>query len=223
MARRKEHTHDEIRAMATAAVLRHLEVEPLDSLSLRKVAAAIGYVPSTLVNLFGSYQGLLLAVAEQTLDELYRRLAAKAQAFQDHASQDHASQDLAVQSQASESSQLEAMATAYQQFAFDQPRAFQLVFELKATEEQGLSDHHAQLIAQLFGLIESCLARLLPELSAEQLLLASRALWGGVHGLVSLALDDKLFAPGIGIEQAISHHLAVQLKGLGYDKEALCC
>ncbi|QYK13079.1 WHG domain-containing protein [Shewanella rhizosphaerae] len=218
MARRKEHTHDEIRAMATTAVLRHLEVEPLDSLSLRKVAAAIGYVPSTLVNLFGSYQGLLLAVAEQTLDELYRHLAAKAQI-----SQANASQAPAAQSQASESSQLEAMAAAYQQFAFAQPRAFQLIFELKATEEQGLSDHHAQLIAQLFGLIESCLARLLPELSAEQLLLASRALWGGVHGLVSLALDDKLFAPGIGIEQAISHHLAVQLKGLGYHKEALCC
>ncbi|QYJ82587.1 TetR/AcrR family transcriptional regulator [Shewanella aegiceratis] len=210
MARRKEHTHDEIRAMATTAVLRHLEVEPLDSLSLRKVAAAIGYVPSTLVNLFGSYQGLLLAVAEQTLDELYRRLAASAQADP-------------IQSQAAESSQLEAMAAAYQQFAFAQPRAFQLIFELKATEEQGLSEHHAQLIAQLFGLIEACLARLLPELSTEQLLLASRALWGGVHGLVSLALDDKLFALGIGIEQAISHHLAVQLKGLGYHKEALCC
>ncbi len=210
MARRKEHTHDEIRAMATAAVLRHLEVEPLDSLSLRKVAAAIGYVPSTLVNLFGSYQGLLLAVAEQTLDELYRRLAASAQADP-------------IQSQASESSQLEAMAGAYQQFAFAQPRAFQLIFELKATEEQGLSEHHAQLIAQLFGLIEACLARLLPELSTEQLLLSSRALWGGVHGLVSLALDDKLFAPGIGIVQAISHHLTVQLKGLGYHKEALCC
>ncbi|TVP13856.1 TetR/AcrR family transcriptional regulator [Shewanella sp. KCT] len=210
MARRKEHTHDEIRAMATTAVLRHLEVEPLDSLSLRKVAAAIGYVPSTLVNLFGSYQGLLLAVAELTLDELYRRLAASAQADP-------------IQSQASESSQLEAMAAAYQQFAFAQPRAFQLIFELKATDEQGLSEHHAQLIAQLFGLIEACLARLLPELSTEQLLLASRALWGGVHGLVSLSLDDKLFAPGISIEQAISHHLAVQLKGLGYHKEALCC
>ncbi|MCG9739413.1 WHG domain-containing protein [Shewanella insulae] len=208
MARRKEHTHDEIRAMATAAVKRHLGGEPLDSLSLRKVAQAIGYVPSTLVNIFGSYQGLLLAVAEQTLEELYLRLAAKAQA---------------PQSQASESSRLEAMAKAYQQFAFEQPRAFQLIFELKATDEQGLSDRHAQLIAQLFGLIESCLARLLPELSTEQLLLASRGLWGGVHGLVSLALDDKLFAPGISIEQAISHHLAVQLKGLGYHKEALCC
>ena len=206
MARRKEHTHDEIRAMATAAVLQHLAVEPFDSLSLRKVAQAVGYVPSTLVNLFGSYQGLLLAVAELTLDQLYQRLASNAQVFQ-----------------AYDSNPLEAMANAYQQFAFEQPRAFQLIFELKATDEQGLSEHHAQLIAQLFGLIESCLARLLPKLSAEQLLLASRALWGGVHGLVCLALDDKLFAPGLSIEEAIRHHIAVQLKGLGYHKEASCC
>ena len=206
MARRKEHTHDEIRAMATAAVLQHLAVEPLDSLSLRKVAQVVGYVPSTLVNLFGSYQGLLLAVAELTLDQLYQRLASNAQV-----------------SQAYDSNPLEAMANAYQQFAFEQPRAFQLIFELKATEEQGLSEHHARLIAQLFALIESCLGELLPELSGEQRLLASRALWGGVHGLVCLALDDKLFAPGISIEEAIRHHIAVQLKGLGYHKEALCC
>ncbi|KIO37129.1 TetR/AcrR family transcriptional regulator [Shewanella sp. cp20] len=206
MARRKEHTHDEIRAMATAAVLQHLAVEPLDSLSLRKVAQVVGYVPSTLVNLFGSYQGLLLAVAELTLDQLYQRLASNAQV-----------------SQAYDSNPLEAMANAYQQFAFEQPRAFQLIFELKATDEQGLSEHHARLIAQLFALIESCLGELLPELSGEQRLLASRALWGGVHGLVCLALDDKLFAPGISIEEAIRHHIAVQLKGLGYHKEALCC
>ncbi|MCG9720455.1 TetR-like C-terminal domain-containing protein [Shewanella sp. Isolate7] len=206
MARRKEHTHDEIRAMAIAAVLQHLAVEPLDSLSLRKVAQVVGYVPSTLVNLFGSYQGLLLAVAELTLDQLYQRLASNAQV-----------------SQAYDSNPLEAMANAYQQFAFEQPRAFQLIFELKATDELGLSEHHARLIAQLFALIESCLGELLPELSGEQRLLASRALWGGVHGLVCLALDDKLFAPGISIEEAIRHHIAVQLKGLGYHKEALCC
>lgn len=206
MARRKEHTHDEIRAMATAAVLQHLAVEPLDSLSLRKVAQVVGYVPSTLVNLFGSYQGLLLAVAELTLDQLYQRLASNVQV-----------------SQAYDSNPLEAMANAYQQFAFEQPRAFQLIFELKATDEQGLSEHHARLIAQLFALIESCLGELLPELSGEQRLVASRALWGGVHGLVCLALDDKLFAPGISIEEAIRHHIAVQLKGLGYHKEALCC
>ncbi|CAM4052785.1 MULTISPECIES: TetR/AcrR family transcriptional regulator [Shewanella] len=206
MARRKEHTHDEIRAMATAAVLQHLAVESLDSLSLRKVAQVVGYVPSTLVNLFGSYQGLLLAVAELTLDQLYQCLVSNAQV-----------------SQAYDSNPLEAMANAYQQFAFEQPRAFQLIFELKATDEQGLSEHHARLIAQLFALIESCLGELLPELSGEQRLLASRALWGGVHGLVCLALDDKLFAPGISIEEAIRHHIAVQLKGLGYHKEALCC
>ena len=203
MARRKEHTHEEIKAMAISAVLAHLKDESLDSLSLRKVAAVIGYVPSTLVNLFGSYQGLLLAVAEQTLSELFERLTAQAQA--------------------AELGGLTAMATAYQTFAFEQPRAFQLIFELKATQEHGISERHARLIEQLFALVESRLARLLPKLSQLQCLLASRSLWAGVHGLVSLSLDDKLFAPEISLTQAIQHHLEVQLKGLGYHKETLCC
>ncbi|MFV7784813.1 TetR/AcrR family transcriptional regulator [Shewanella marisflavi] len=203
MARRKEHTHEEIKVMAITAVLAHLKNESLDSLSLRKVAAVIGYVPSTLVNLFGSYQGLLLAVAEQTLSELFERLAGRAQA--------------------PEFGGLTAMAAAYQEFAFEQPRAFQLIFELKATKEQGISERHAKLIEQLFALVESRLASLLPELPQQQCLLASRAVWAGVHGLVSLDLDDKLFAPGVSLTQAIQHHLAVQLKGLGYHKETLCC
>ncbi len=202
MARRKEHTHDEIKAMAINVVLQHLQVESLNSLSLRKVAAAIGYVPSTLVNIFGSYQGLLLAVAEQTLGELYHRLKS--------------------QVEGPELNVLQAMAIGYQAFAFEQPRAFQLIFELKATHEQGMSEQHSHLIEQVFALVESRIAHLLPALTDEQRLLVSRSLWGGVHGIVCLALDDKLFAPDIDIAYMIRHHLLVQLKGWGYNKEVLC-
>lgn len=75
MARRKEHSHDEIRAMAIQAATELLTEQGVVGLSLRKVASQIGYVPSTLINIFGSYNYLLLAVSESTLRALHDRLA----------------------------------------------------------------------------------------------------------------------------------------------------
>lgn len=39
MARRKEHSHEQIKQMAIAAVLLHLQQDSLHGLSLRKIAA----------------------------------------------------------------------------------------------------------------------------------------------------------------------------------------
>jgi len=49
MARRKEHSHDEIRAMAIEAAMALLQQQGTQELSLRKIASQIGYVPSTLI------------------------------------------------------------------------------------------------------------------------------------------------------------------------------
>ena len=55
MARRKDHTHEQIQALAIAALQQHLAEQPLGNMSLRKLARRIGYSPGTLINVFGSY------------------------------------------------------------------------------------------------------------------------------------------------------------------------
>ena len=70
MARRNDHTREELISITLNTVKEFLNDNSYHELSLRKVANMIGYVPSTLVNVFGSYNLLLLHAVAQTLDEL---------------------------------------------------------------------------------------------------------------------------------------------------------
>lgn len=159
MARRKEHSHDEIRTMAIQAATELLTELGVVGLSLRKVASQIGYVPSTLINIFGSYNYLLLAVSESTLRALHDRLAGVC----------------AVDSLR----KIIAMAWEYSQFAHEQRQAFKLVFELQLLDSEPLPQSQGQLIAGLFTLIERELAQLFSDVTPEQHLSMSRVLWGG--------------------------------------------
>ena len=70
MARRNDHTREQLVQLTLKTVTDFLAEHSYHELSLRKIANMIGYVPSTLVNVFGNYNLLLLHVVAQTLDEL---------------------------------------------------------------------------------------------------------------------------------------------------------
>lgn len=70
MARRNDHTREELISLTLKASMEFLDKHSHHELSLRKIATMIGYVPSTLVNVFGSYNLLLLHVVAKTLDNL---------------------------------------------------------------------------------------------------------------------------------------------------------
>ncbi|MCT7944646.1 TetR/AcrR family transcriptional regulator [Shewanella septentrionalis] len=203
MARRKEHSHDEIRAMAIQAATELLTEQGVVGLSLRKVASQIGYVPSTLINIFGSYNYLLLAVSEATLRALHDRLAGVCAA--------------------DSLRKIIAMAWEYSQFANERRQAFKLVFELQLLDSESLPESQGQLIAGLFILIERELAQIFPEATPEQHLIMSRVLWGGIHGLTALSLDNKLFAESLSLRDLLESHVQAYLQGMGYQRELSCC
>ncbi|MGI3004548.1 TetR/AcrR family transcriptional regulator [Shewanella algae] len=177
MARRKEHSHQEIRLMALDAVEQLLTKEEYTSLSLRRIASQVGYAPSTLINLFGSYNYLLLSVSARVLERLLEQM-----------------QLVCEQTFATGELKLLALAKAYAEFAHSQPQAFRLVFALHLGPEEPLPESQQQLIAELIGLLEQQLGDLLPNLPSSKLALASRSFWSSIHGLTGLALDDKLFS-----------------------------
>ena len=177
MARRKEHSHQEIRLMALDAVEQLLTQEEYTSLSLRRIASQVGYAPSTLINLFGSYNYLLLSVSARVLERLLEQM-----------------QLVCEQTFATGELKLLALAKAYAEFAHSQPQAFRLVFALHLGPEEPLPESQQQLIAELIGLLEQQLGDLLPNLPSSKLAFASRSFWSSIHGLTGLALDDKLFS-----------------------------
>ncbi|EMC9262459.1 TetR/AcrR family transcriptional regulator [Vibrio cholerae] len=194
MARRNDHTREELVALTLDRVKQFLDTHSYHELSLRKVATMIGYVPSTLVNVFGNYNLLLLHVVAQTLDEL----AQEAQQ--------------AVKSTTYQKDALYQLAYCYHDFAKRNPYRWQLIFEHNMNGEM-LPEWQAQRINNMTSMLEDLLKVIAPLRSEQEVLQASRVLWSGVHGITILSVDDKFFAnePIDGnalINNLLNHYLA---------------
>ncbi|MDA0126739.1 TetR-like C-terminal domain-containing protein [Vibrio sp. MarTm2] len=175
MARRNDHTREQLIALTLDTVKDFLEQNSYHELSLRKIANMIGYVPSTLVNVFGNYNLLLLHVVAQTLDELSEEAKNVVGGSVDH------------------KTALYQLAYCYHDFAQKHPHRWQLIFEHNMNGE-ALPEWQSQRIDSMTGMLEHLLRVLAPERSEDEVLKASRVLWSGVHGITLLSVDDKFFA-----------------------------
>ncbi|EKO3535523.1 TetR/AcrR family transcriptional regulator [Vibrio fluvialis] len=194
MARRNDHTREELVSLTLKTVKEFLGSHSYHELSLRKIATMIGYVPSTLVNVFGNYNLLLLHVVAQTLDEL-------------------SGEAKAVVSQCKDPEQaLYQLAYCYHDFAQKNPYRWQLIFEHNMNGEV-LPEWQAERIDTMTSMLEGLLKVIAPQRSDSEILRTSRVLWSGVHGITLLSVDDKFFAaePIDGkalIEDLLSNYLA---------------
>ncbi|USD61202.1 MULTISPECIES: TetR/AcrR family transcriptional regulator [Vibrio] len=175
MARRNDHTREELIDLTLTTVRDYLTENSYHSLSLRKIATMIGYVPSTLVNIFGSYNLLLLHAVARTLDELSQE-----------------AKGVVEQAQNTEEA-LYALASCYHDFAKKYPYRWQLIFEHNMNGD-ALPEWQSQRIDGMTGMLEHLLSVYRPEKSSTDVIKASRVLWAGVHGITLLSVDDKFFA-----------------------------
>lgn len=175
MARRNDHTREQLVSLTLDTVKAFLEENTHHELSLRKVANMIGYVPSTLVNVFGNYNLLLLHAIAQTLDELSEQA------------------NTVVSKTTNSKDALYELAFCYHDFAQQHPYRWQLIFQHNMNGDQ-LPEWQAERIDNMTGMLESLLAELAPYRSKQEVLQASRVLWSGVHGITLLSVDDKFFS-----------------------------
>ena len=175
MARRNDHTREELIALTLNTVKDFLSEHPHHELSLRKIAAMIGYVPSTLVNIFGSYNLLLLHAVAQTVDELRDESVN------------------AIKSAEEPRQALYELAWCYHSFAQKNPYRWQLIFQHNMNGEE-LPEWQTERINNMTGVLEDLMAQLAPERSAKEVVEASRVLWAGVHGITLLSVDDMFFS-----------------------------
>lgn len=182
MGRRNQHSAVEFDKLVFGQIETFLADSPADQLSLRKVATLIGYAPSTLVSVYGSYADLLLRINARTLELLNQQLT---QVIDNKNLTPH--------------EKLSALAMAYFDFATVHTHRWQLIFTLTmptanhATDEMPLPQWIQSAIDYSFDLLVNCLEVLNPQKSLEQRQIASRVLWSGVHGITVLSLADKLF------------------------------
>jgi AcrR family transcriptional regulator len=196
MARRSDHSREEIHEMALHAAETILTEEGFAALSARRIAAAMGYTVGTLYLVFKNLDDLILQVNGRTLDELYGHLS---RIGEEHGAGIAGSR---------------ALGSAYLAFATENKQRFSMIFEHRMPSIDDLPDWYLEKIGRMFSLVEQTLRPLAAERSEQEIALAARALWSGVHGIVILARTGRLKVIGGGsVEEMIDSLVLNYLQG----------
>lgn len=173
MARRSDHTREELHRMALSAAKTLITKSGLRELSTRGIAKKIGYAPGTLYQLFKDLDELILRVNAGTLDDLYA--ACKEVDF----------------GKAPESA-LSDLAKCYIEFTSRHPRLWNALFEHGLPKGRTLPAWYAESVAKLLGLAERAIQPLFHPSAADQMRNEARILWASLYGIGSLATAGKL-------------------------------
>lgn len=146
----------------------------LAALQARRVAREADCSIGTLYNVFGDMDGLVIALNQTTV----RRLG------EDLVRSFNAEQGSAVEGR------LTDLALTYMRFAHDNRPLWRAVFEHRLPEGADIPETYRADQARLLALIESIVADDLADTDLRHR--AARALFAAIHGIVQLALDQKL-------------------------------
>ncbi len=189
MARRSDHSREEIREMALMAAEKIVSVQGHTGLSARKVATAIGYTVGTLYLVFDNLDDLILQVNGRTLDRLHAQMLKEQALLQDA------------------KERLLQLGHTYIRFADKDPHRWMLIFEHRLPDNQEIPEWFQEKVARMFALVETGLTPLAKQHSSQEISQAARALWSGVHGICILAITHKLDMPGVGSVQDLAQSL----------------
>ncbi|MFG6177486.1 TetR/AcrR family transcriptional regulator [Halomonas sp. THAF12] len=173
MARPRQHAPEALHAQVMAACDAWLQERPVHTLSLRSLAREVGCAPSTLLKLYGSFGNLLQHVNIESLARLRTAI------------------DPLLEESTPEA-RLKALARAYWEFARREPFRWQLLFDYPLAQEGELDQRQSDMIEALFLRVETTLKEYQPALDDLEARRLGRTLWGSVHGLVQLGLNERL-------------------------------
>jgi len=188
MARRSDHTREEIKEMAIQAGQAIIADEGFSGFSARKVAREIGYTVGTLYNVFESHGDLVLHINAKTLESMHEFMAK-------HTKQSDCTKTA-----------IKALAASYIQFAQQHHNRWSALFEFTLPQDASLPKWYADKIKVLFTLIEAPLKPLLKG-NRKRIKRAAKVLWASIHGICQLGLTGTLDTIGAESIQVLTDSL----------------
>ncbi len=173
MARRADHSREELYEIALQAASEVVEADGYRALTARNVADAIGYSPGTLYNIFENLDDMIVHLNGRTLDALYDRLS------------------LHESAQTPETN-LNGLLDGYLGFLEDHPNLWNVLFEYSLPTGKEPPDWYARKVSKVLGILEIALSPLFPDHQNEAKSNAARILWASLHGICSLSGSGKL-------------------------------
>lgn len=169
MARRSDHTREELKTLALTSAREIVDTEGLHGLTVRSITNRMGYTVGTLYQLFRNLDDVVLHINAMTLDEMLEHITTAS----------------------SKKNTLVAMACAYIDFSKTHFRRWSLLFEHRLPENTPMPDWYKEKISHIFNQIEKAI--IAETVCSRQT--ASRAahiLWAALHGICTLSLSNKL-------------------------------
>jgi len=188
MGRRSDHTRDELRALFVEEGRRQLARTGLAAFSARDVAKRIGYSVGTLYNVFGSYDGLILAINGKTLERWAAHLRA------------------GLARAAAGGDRIQALVRGYFSFAVAEPRTWIALFEHHMADGGPAPDGYQAMVAEVMGIVGAESAAGLPGAPPLHVMSLSRSLVAVVHGhcIFSLYRTFDLLGETAPVEAALA-------------------
>jgi AcrR family transcriptional regulator len=174
MARRSDHTREEIRELILDESWKIIGSEGFEGLTARGIAGRIGYAPGTIYNIFNSMDDLALHTNARTLDLLFDVLS------------DPASGAAGVPTEG-----LKILARRYMAFTKEYRPYWLMLFNREVPEGRKDLEWYQEKIDRLFAPLEDLLARYFGPRDKRKAV-AARVLWASVHGLCILQGTGKI-------------------------------
>lgn len=172
----KKYHHGDLKNALIKAGVEILSKEGMEGLSLRKVAQRAGVSHSAPYSHFPDKQSLIAAISTEGFNQLYSELDAAILAYPKNPKK-----------------QLQQGAEAYVQFALNNTDTFKIMFSGVLEKEKdypAFVEISSKTFQRVVGVVRACQeAGLLRSSSAEMMAVA---VWGQVHGIISLALEGQI-------------------------------
>ena len=171
MARRSDHSREELKALVLSVAWSLIEEEGVGSVTARRVAKEVGYAPGTIYNLFESMDDLYLQINAQTLDLLAEVLNAPVC---------HDAKKTPVEN-------IKEMAVHYSEFSKSHRAHWLMLFTHTLSDGDSAPSWYRDKVEELFNPLELLLSPFYNENQKVEHKLAVRGLWASVHGVCFLA------------------------------------
>lgn len=195
MARRNDHTKEEIREMAIQAGSELIKLSGFSNFSTRQIAKEIGYSVGTLYNIFESYDDIVFHINATTLDDMKNFIKTN------------------LKPNLKSSSAIKQLAHLYIEFASQNYNRWSALFEYSIPENLQLPEFYSKKVDELFAIIKDVLNSFIK--NESKCLKHAKIIWASIHGICILSLNKKLnIAELSSVEDLTSQLVDNYLRGI---------
>lgn len=194
MARRGNHTLDQIKEMVVAAAEELVEQGGLNQLRVRNIAVKIGYTVGSIYMVFENMNDLILHIKGRTLDTITEEM-------------DRLDCDNPVQA-------LEDLAGIYVNYAAENLNLWSMVFEHRLPDNKEAPEWYQNKLDKLYRKFEMQLSAINPTMTSMQKKHTAISFLGGVHGISVFMLTNPI--GGINyknLETCVKHFVSRFMQG----------